>query len=223
MDIHGFEILKVLIVGIVGLCIWLGRTEIRSRGWSYIFAGFLLIFSVETIKVIDEFSGLRDFFISEIEHKATPEKIYVLGFFLLAVGVYKWLPRDRKSLEETIKYMAYYDTLTKLPNRMLFTERLQQALCRGAQEQQALLRSCFWTWTASRSSTIPTTITPETFCLSSLPSVCKALCRDCDTVARLGGDEFILLFPALKSAQDARVLAQKILKVFAAVFSTGQL
>jgi len=92
MDLHGIEILKVFIVGIVAACIWAGRREARHEGWTYIFAGFAMIFVVETLKVTDLFRSLGDFFISETEHKAIPEKFNVLGFFLLAVGMYKWLP-----------------------------------------------------------------------------------------------------------------------------------
>lgn len=218
MDMRWFVMLKVLIAGIVGLYIWIGRKETSSRGWPYVFAGFLLIYSVETLKTIDGVLGPKDFLISEIGPEATAEKIYVLGFFLIAVGAYKWLPGDRKSLEETIKYMAFYDTLTELPNRILFTERLQQALATARRNNKPVAVMFL---DLDRFKVINDTYDHPTgdLLLRQVARRLQNLARDRDTIARLGGDEFILLFQELKSSQDAIVLAQKILKTFTTVFS----
>jgi diguanylate cyclase (GGDEF)-like protein len=102
---------------------------------------------------------------------------------------------------------------------MLFTERLQQALSEAHSSNKPVAVMFL---DLDRFKIINDIYDHHTgdLLLQLVAQRLQSIMRDCDTVARLGGDEFIFLFPALKSTQDARVLAQKILKVFASVFST---
>ncbi len=56
---------------------------------------------------------------------------------------------DRKRAERRIRYLARYDALTKIPNRMQFQHLLQQAIARACAAARAS-RCCTSTWTASR-------------------------------------------------------------------------
>ena len=57
---------------------------------------------------------------------------------------------EQRQLEEQLKYQAFHDALTGLPNRLLFQDRISQqvAAARRAARPSAC---CSWTWTISRS------------------------------------------------------------------------
>ncbi len=116
----------------------------------------------------------------------------------------------RKEAEEQLVHLAHYDALTKLPNRVLFYDRLKQGMA------QALRRG---------SSVGVMFVDLDRFKLANdtlghaagdllLQQVSQRL-ADCirkgDTVARLSGDEFGVILGDLRVAEDACVVAQKIL------------
>ncbi len=68
---------------------------------------------------------------------------------------------ERKRAERRIRYLARYDALTKIPNRMQFQHLLQQAIARGRRTTPRS-RCCTSTWTASRRSTTPSAMAPAT-------------------------------------------------------------
>jgi diguanylate cyclase (GGDEF)-like protein/PAS domain S-box-containing protein len=117
---------------------------------------------------------------------------------------------ERKELEETLKRQALHDTLTGLPNRILFLDRVDHALRRRERtgEEIAVLFidvDDFKTVNDSLGHTAGDEI------LLALGQRLVATLRPSDTVARLGGDEFAVLLeaadqPAAESA-TARILA----------------
>jgi diguanylate cyclase (GGDEF)-like protein/PAS domain S-box-containing protein len=114
-----------------------------------------------------------------------------------------------RSGEEKIRYQAYHDMLTGLPNRLLFNDRLELALARAIRHKESvgvvfLDLDHFKHINDSLGHAIGDLL------LQGVASRLKALVRDEDTVARLGGDEFILLVPGLAGAEDAAQLASRI-------------
>jgi len=117
----------------------------------------------------------------------------------------------RKQAEETIKHLAFHDPLTELPNRILFADRIQQALRRAERnkEQVALLfidldrfKSVNDTLGHAAGDTI-------------LKEVAKRLqncLRQADTVSRFGGDEFNVLLTQISREEEVKMIAHKILK-----------
>ena len=69
---------------------------------------------------------------------------------------------ERKRAERRIRYLARYDALTKVPNRMQFQHLLQQAIARAHRATRPALRCCTSTWTGSRRSTTPSVTPPAT-------------------------------------------------------------
>ena len=67
---------------------------------------------------------------------------------------------ERKRAERRIRYLARYDALTKVPNRMQFQHLLQQAIARAMRNKTSRWRCCISTWTASRRSTTPSATPP---------------------------------------------------------------
>jgi diguanylate cyclase (GGDEF)-like protein len=114
-----------------------------------------------------------------------------------------------KRHEETILRMAYYDTLTDLPNRILFSDRLTMELAHTRREQKKLAVLLL---NLDRFRVINDSL-GHTFGDRLLQSVAFRL-RNCvregDTVARLGGDEFLLLITGIMQPEDAAKVVQKI-------------
>lgn len=121
---------------------------------------------------------------------------------------------DRKRAEEQIRYQAYHDALTGLPNRTLFKDRLTLALAHAHRHgrQVAVLFLDL-----DRFKMINDTLghTVGDHLLQGIAGRLQTCVREDDSVARVGGDEFTLLLMDLRSASDATLVARKILETVA--------
>jgi diguanylate cyclase (GGDEF)-like protein len=116
---------------------------------------------------------------------------------------------DRKQAEQKLRHIAYYDALTNLPNRELFSDRLHQAIIQARRHKRMFAVMIL---DVDRFKGINDTLGHK-IGDSLLQYVSERLVnsiREGDTVARLGGDEFIILFPDIAQARDASFVAQKI-------------
>jgi diguanylate cyclase (GGDEF)-like protein len=128
--------------------------------------------------------------------------------------------REHRLAAERAEYLTFYDSLTTLPNRSLFSKLLNQAisLARRDAKQLAVLFVDL-----DRFKNINDTLGHEAgdLLLQEVGKRLQTCLRESDTVARLGGDEFVVLLPVLRDAADAEVVAHKILaatsKPFAAL------
>lgn len=113
-----------------------------------------------------------------------------------------------------LAHLAHYDALTDLPNRVLLKDRAHQALAlaRRAGHQVALLY-----FDLDGFKQINDTLGHDVgdLLLVEFTQRLSAVVRQSDTVCRQGGDEFIALLPALDSAEQACVVARKILAICA--------
>jgi diguanylate cyclase (GGDEF)-like protein/PAS domain S-box-containing protein len=124
---------------------------------------------------------------------------------------------QRKKAEERIIYMAHYDALTGLPNRLLLQDRIKQAVAQAHRNltQMAVLFIDLDHFKHINDS-LGHQIGDRT--LQLVASRLQQCLREGDSVARLGGDEFVLSLPLLASSNDAAMVAQKVLNVLAAPF-----
>lgn len=101
---------------------------------------------------------------------------------------------ERKQAEQRIQQLANFDMLTGLPNRMLFEERVKQAI-NIAQRDHTHLSILFFDLDHFKdiNDTLGHHIGDEV--LVEVGKRLKATVRDLDTVSRMGGDEFMLLMP----------------------------
>ena len=120
---------------------------------------------------------------------------------------------ERRQAEAKIMHMARHDALTDLPNRVLFREKMEQALERAAKSS----RCCSSISIASRPSTTRSAIRSATRCCARSPSACSGAVRGADTVARLGGDEFAIVQMGAGPI-DATELAGRIIEAIAEPF-----
>ena len=124
---------------------------------------------------------------------------------------------DRKRNEETIRNLAFYDSLTGLPNRSLFIDRMLQELAK-AKRQRQMMAVIFID--LDRFKVINDTLGHATgdLLLQAVAKQLKESIREGDTVSRLGGDEFLLLFPDITQVKDVSVIAEKIVHKFSEAF-----
>ncbi|MEM7019889.1 MAG: diguanylate cyclase, partial [Pseudomonadota bacterium] len=118
-----------------------------------------------------------------------------------------------KRSEEQMAYLTHHDVLTKLPNRLLFNDRLEHALQRSHRED-SMVGVIFLD--LDRFKNINDSLGHQ-YGDRLLQMVARRLLmvvREGDTVARLGGDEFILIIENLSSASAAARVAQKLLGLF---------
>ncbi len=118
---------------------------------------------------------------------------------------------ERTYAEEQIKHLAYHDALTTLPNRLLFKDRVTVAISH-AQRHSTLAAVLFLDLDRFKviNDSLGHNIGDQL--LQAVSARIQSCVRDSDTVARLGGDEFTLLLPELAHAEDAALVAQKILE-----------
>ena len=133
---------------------------------------------------------------------------------------------------EQVRELAYYDSLTGLPNRLSYKERLAYAL-EQASRGQRLVAAFFID--LDHFSRVNDTLGHEVgdqllrHVAARLRSCCReredevgpALASLAPEVARLGGDEFTVIMPNLHDAQDAGKLARRILSSFAQPVRVG--
>jgi diguanylate cyclase (GGDEF)-like protein/PAS domain S-box-containing protein len=124
---------------------------------------------------------------------------------------------DRKAAEERVQYLAYYDALTGLPNRILLQDRLVQALA-GARRQNEKVALLFLDLDRFKIVNDSLGHLLGDLLLQEVGERLKGWAREQDTVARLGGDEFLILLTGVKDIRDAAVAADRLMAAMTAEF-----
>ncbi len=125
---------------------------------------------------------------------------------------------ESRALNRQMSHLAQHDALTDLPNRVLLLDRVRQAIS-YYQRQQTGFALMFLD--LDHFKDINDTLGHATGdeLLRQVARRLRGLLRAADTVSRLGGDEFVLLLTDLRSAQDAQLLAAKIIAGMQAPFT----
>jgi diguanylate cyclase (GGDEF)-like protein/PAS domain S-box-containing protein len=136
----------------------------------------------------------------------------------------QFIVRDITQLRATaqrLDYLAHYDALTGLPNRMLFYDRLSTAIELAKREMSELALLFV---DLDRFKNVNDTLGHEygDLLLKDAASRIRRCVRKSDTVARIGGDEFTVIMPRINSGADAGLVAGKILAALSRPFIIGQ-
>ncbi len=123
-------------------------------------------------------------------------------------------------LLEKIRYQALHDSLTGLPNRVLISDRVEQAMAR-ARRDRAEIALLFIDLDGFKDVNDNMGHTVGDDLLRSVASRFSGTLRESDTVARLGGDEFVVLVEGISLAAGPEIVAERLLKVLAEPFPLG--
>lgn len=123
---------------------------------------------------------------------------------------------ERKRYEEEIKHYAFHDSLTGLPNRRLFTDRLTMAIAH-AKRNNHTLALMFLDIDDFKLINDSLGHDKGDLFLKEISVRLSQAVRECDTVSRLGGDEFTIIIDNT-SEEEVKILAKKILKELAEEF-----
>jgi len=133
-----------------------------------------------------------------------------LGQPLYTVPVIQNITR-RKEAELKIRELAYYDSLTRLPNRSLFNDRLDRALANAHRLSKSFaLMFLDLDRFKGVNDTLGHAVGDEMLCQAA--DRLRHCLRENDTVARLGGDEFVVILSDYKSEDNVPHIATKILE-----------
>ncbi len=129
---------------------------------------------------------------------------------------------DRKTSEEQIRNLAFYDPLTLLPNRRLLTDRLQHALATSSRSRR---EAALLFIDLDHFKMLNDTLGHDKgdLLLQEVARRITACIREGDTVARLGGDEFVVMLENLSSnnleaARQAESVGEKVLNALGQPF-----
>ena len=121
---------------------------------------------------------------------------------------------EHKQAEEKLRYQAYHDPLTDLPNRLMYTEHLDMALPQAQRREQMCGVMML---DLDHFKNVNDTFGHE--CGDKLLILVAQRLRECirkeDTLARMGGDEFTFLLSLVDDIKDVARVAEKILASFA--------
>ncbi len=119
---------------------------------------------------------------------------------------------ERKEAEARIAHMAHHDALTDLPNRILFRQRMADALAQRSRSGNLIGALCIDLDNFKLvNDTLGHPIGDRL--LQDVAARIVRVLRQRDTAARLGGDEFAVLVPEMKSPQELGILAQRLIQV----------
>jgi len=123
-----------------------------------------------------------------------------------------------KRTEERLRHIAHHDALTGLPNRILFEDRLEQALAH-ARRHQTLVATLFID--LDRFKVVNDTLghAKGDALLRMAAHRLRSCVREADTVVRLGGDEFAIVLGDIALREDAAIVARKVLQVMGRPFA----
>ncbi len=125
---------------------------------------------------------------------------------------------ERKQTEEQIRSLALYDNLTGLPNRILFRDRLEQAI-RQAARQNKMAAVMFIDLDHFKDVNDSMGHNAGDMLLRKVSQRLLSVTRSTDTVARLGGDEFTVALQNVPSLDVICQLSQKLIDAFSEPFA----
>jgi len=117
----------------------------------------------------------------------------------------------RRNMEEQIRRMAHFDSLTNLPNRILLMDRLEQALA-ISQRNHSKTSVIFMDLDHFKEINDSLGHHVGDMLLQQVAERIRSALREVDTVSRLGGDEFVVVLPELRHTEDATTIAQKLVR-----------
>ena len=148
--------------------------------------------------------------------------LYLFLFLIVrrADGIIRQQERERQENEDRIRHQAFHDSLTGLPNRDSFLERIGEAIGRAKRHGN---RGALLFLDLDRFKLINDSLghdAGDQLLRVTASRILKSL-RDTDMVFRMSGDEFVVIVEDLDQAENAALAAQRILEIMATPISLG--
>lgn len=124
---------------------------------------------------------------------------------------------ERKKTEEDLRFLASFDTLTGLPNRTLFQDRLNHAITQ-AHRANNIVALLFLDLDRFKHINDSMGHHVGDLLLKAVARRLQNAVRDGDTVARLGGDEFTIILEGVAKTKAATLISEKVLRAFQTPF-----
>jgi diguanylate cyclase (GGDEF)-like protein/PAS domain S-box-containing protein len=116
-----------------------------------------------------------------------------------------------------MSHLAQHDALTGLPNRLLLTDRLTEAIALG-RRRNTHLAVCFVDVDGFKTINDSRGHAAADKVLQLVAARLTSALRESDTVSRFGGDEFVIVLSEIERASDADLVAKKLLQAIAAPY-----
>jgi diguanylate cyclase (GGDEF)-like protein len=171
--------------------------------------------------VVDQAMGLDDLsgILAEEGDRAMAD-----GFIITEGGIYRGMGTGHRLMRELTRrrqvrlhHLAHHDTLTGLPNRLLFYDRLKQQLGRAARSGDCVALLFIdldrFKWVNDNLGH-----PAGDQLLVGVADRLAGCIRESDTLARLGGDEFTVILPGLREPKDAALVAEKVTRALTEPF-----
>ena len=120
-----------------------------------------------------------------------------------------------REYQKSLEYIAQHDVLTGLPNRLLLSDRLQQAI-EASKRNQLMLAVCYLDLDGFKPINDKLGHQAGDFVLVEIAKRLSATVRQMDTVSRLGGDEYVLLLQGQEHENDLLSLLDRLLVIISA-------
>ena len=193
------------------------KLDIKLLQWGWAMLCYALV-----VDLLDEFTKEPEFWGTIFQGT-----IGSLGIILVAFGFQHSLRKTRSELQNAqsarneLDHIAHHDSLTGLPNRILFTDRLLQAIA-SAKRNEELLAVHFID--IDNFKDINDTLGHHygDQVLREVAYRLRTCIRDTDTIARWGGDEFSIIQTNLNVIEDAEIVARKMIEVLSKKFELGR-
>lgn len=178
-----------------------------------------LVFNTQKVLLlITLVSVLTQFFLflnvkTNIIHMDRFDYFFRICVFLIAYGIGTIINKLYVNRIKEIEYMGYYDHLTGLANRTLFTDRLNQAI-EIAKRNKKFLAVIFMDLDGFKMINDSMGHSGGDAILKIVADSLTKSLRSTDTVARFGGDEFLILINDIEDANNIKKIADKTMSVF---------
>jgi len=134
------------------------------------------------------------------------------GFYSMAIDI-----TEQKQAEDRVQHVAHHDSLTGLPNRLLFNDRLGQAISLAKRDSSQF---ALFYLDLDKFKPVNDTLGHDAGdqLLKSVAERIREQVRESDTVARVGGDEFTVILRDTSNRHDAAAVAGKIVAALSTPF-----